>query len=327
MGIRRDDISNEQRTQISIEVLASNREWGRVVELAQSYDVSRKTIYDIAKKGKEVLVAGLAPGPHGPHQAEKLIKVDRNRLVRGSVVLTEVGVSQRDVSFCLAELLDTKPSPSWVNAKLAQVEQAAAAVNQVWQPQIEETLSGDEIYANGQPNLLVVGNDSLYIYALSRQADCDGDTWGCTLLDGPDCPQFASDAGIGLAAGVKAAGVEVHQLDWDHLLRPLWGQVARLEKAAYAALEQVEERVALFERSKTEKRLQQHLNKWEQLNQVATKKVEQFDAFYKIARQVDDCFALIDWQTGHLPDVTAAISQLQALAEQLQAWSGRIYKS
>jgi hypothetical protein len=146
------------------------------------------------------------------------------------------------------------------------------------------------------------------------------------LLEGPDCPQFASDAGTGLAAGVKAAGVKVHQLDWDHLLRPLWGQVARLEKAAYAALERVEERVVLFERTKTEKRLQQHLNKWEQLNQTATKKVEQFDAFYQIARQVDDCFALIDWQTGHPPDVTSSINQLQALGAQLQAWSGRIYK-
>jgi predicted DNA-binding protein YlxM (UPF0122 family) len=326
MGARRDDISSVQRAQISIEILASNREWGRVVELAERYDVSRKTIYEIAWKGHQVLVAGLEPGPHGPQQAQKLIKVDRNRLVRGSVVLTEVGVSQRDVTICLEELLDTARSPSWVNGELAQVEEAAAAVNQAWQPHIEETLAGDEIYANGQPNLLVVGNDSLYIYALSRQPDCDGETWGCTLLDGPDCSQFASDAGTGLAAGVKAAGVEVHQLDWDHLLRPLWGQVARLERAAYAVLEQLEERAALFERTKTEKRLQQHLNKWEQLNQTAAKKVAQFDAFYQIARQVDDCFALIDWQTGQLLDVTAAINHLQTSAEQLQPWSGRIYK-
>jgi hypothetical protein len=207
MGARRDDISSAQRAQISIEVLASNREWGRVVELAERYDVSRKTIYEIAGKGNQVLMAGLEPGPHGPQQAEKLIKVDRNRLVRGSVVLTAVGVSQRDVTICLEELLDTARSPSWVNGELAQVEEAAAAVNEAWHPQIEETLAGDEIYANGQPNLLVVGNDSLYIYALSRQPDCDGETWGCTLLDGPDCSQFASDAGTGLAAGVKAAGV------------------------------------------------------------------------------------------------------------------------
>ena len=326
MGTRRDDISSEQRAQISIEVLASNREWGKVVELAESYEVSRKTIYDIAGKGQQALVAGLEPGPHGPSPAEKLIKVDRNRLVRGSVVLTAVGVSQRDVSLCLGELLDTAPSPSWINAELAHIEIAAAAVNQAWQPQIEETLSGDEIYANGQPNLLVVGNESLYIYALNHQPDCDGETWGCTLLDGPECPQFASDAGTGLAAGVKAAGLEVHQLDWDHLLRPLWGQVARLEKAAYAALAKVEERAALFERTTTEKRLHQHLTKWGQLNQTAAKKVELFDAFYQIARQVDDCFALIDWQTGQLPDATAGINQLQALAERLQAWSGRIYQ-
>jgi hypothetical protein len=177
-----------------------------VVELAESYDVSRKTIYEIAGKGNQVLMAGLEPGPHGPQQAEKLIKVDRNRLVRGSVVLTAVGVSQRDVTICLEELLDTARSPSWVNGELAQVEEAAAAVNEAWHPQIEETLAGDEIYANGQPNLLVVGNDSLYIYALSRQPDCDGETWGCTLLDGPDCSQFASDAGTGLAMGVYLAG-------------------------------------------------------------------------------------------------------------------------
>lgn len=326
MGTRRNDISREERAQISIEVLASKRKRGKVTEMAESYEVSRKTIYDIAKKGRAVLVAGQEPGPHGPQPAEKQIKVDRNRLVRGSVVLTAAGVSQRDVTECLAELLDTAPSPSWVNAVLSEVEAAAAQVNQSWQPQIEEGLSGDEIYANGQPNLLVVGNDSLYIYALSRQADCDGETWGCTLLEGPDCPHFASDAGTGLAAGVKAAGIAVHQLDWDHLLRPMWGQAARLERAAYAALAQVEKRAALFERSTTEKRLQQHLHKWDQLNQAAAKKVERFDAFYAIARQVDDCFALIDWQTGHLPDVTRAINRLQTLAAQLQPWSGRIYK-
>jgi predicted DNA-binding protein YlxM (UPF0122 family) len=326
MGARRDDISSEQRAQISIEVLASNRAWGKIVELAQTYQVSRKTIYDIANKGQQVLGAGLTPGPHGPHPPEKIIKVDRNRLVRGSVVLTEVGVSQREVVVCLGELLDTTPSPSWVRAELARAEAAAAAVNQAWQPHIEETLSGDELYANGQPNLVVVGNDSLYIYALSRQPECDGETWGCLLLDGPECPQFASDAGTGLAAGAKVAEIEVHQLDWDHLLRPMWGQVARLEKAAYAALAQVEERAALFERTKTDKRLQQHLTKWEQLTQTAAKKVEQFDAFDHIARQVDDWFALIDWHTGQLPDVTVGVNQLQALADQLQAWSGRIYQ-
>lgn len=326
MGARRDDITSEQRVQMAIEVLGEGRKWGKVGELAQTYAVSRKTIYDIAAKAKQVLLAGLQPGPHGPSLQEKQIRVDRNRLVRGTVVLTEVGVSQRDVTLCLSELLDTELSPSWVNAELAQVEKAATAVNQAWQPQIEETLSGDEIYANGQPNLLVVGNDSLYIYALTHQPSCDGDTWGCTLLDGPNCRQFASDGGTGLAAGAKAAEIEVHQLDWDHLLRPLWGQATRLEGQAYAAWQQVEDRVALFEQAKSEKRLQQHLAKWEQLSQQASEKMAQYDAFNQIARNVDNCFALIDLESGQLPEVTRAIGQLQALGEQLQSWSGRIYQ-
>lgn len=311
---------------MAIEVLSSGRQWGKVSELAETYAVSRKTVYDIAVKGEQVLLAGLQPGPHGPSLSEKVIWVDRNRLVRGSVVLSEVGVSQRDVTLCLSELLDTELSSSWVNAKLAEVERVAAAVNQAWQPQVEESLSGDEIYANGQPNLLLVGNDSLYVYALSRQSSCDGETWGCLLLEGPECQQFASDGGTGLAAGVKAAEIEVHQLDWDHLLRPLWGQAARLEKQAYAALQQVEERAALFEQAKSEKRLHQHLAKWEQLNQQATQKMAQFDAFYALARNVDDCFALIDRESGRLPEATVAIGQLQAVGEQLQGWSGRIYQ-
>jgi hypothetical protein len=306
-------------------MLASARVHGTASQLADSYAVSRQTVYNIATKGQEVLRQGLQPGPHGPHWDKKTIRVDVNRLKRGSVVLTEVGVSQRDVGVCLAELLDTEPSLGWVNRVLAEVETAAAAVNQSWQPQIEETLAGDELYANGQPNLLVVGNDSLYIYALSRQPDCDGETWGCVLLDGPVCPQFASDAGTGLAAGAKAAAIKVHQLDWDHLLRPLWGQAARLEKQAYAALEAVEARAQQFAAATTPKRLQQHLTKWDQLNQVAIEKVAQCDAFAHIARQVDDWFALIDLSTGQLPQVSSGVKQLQSLGEQLQSWSGRIY--
>jgi hypothetical protein len=223
MGARRDDITGSQRARIAVEMLNPHREWGTGVRLAREYDVTRKTIYNIRDAGERISTMGLEPGPHGPHPAERMIVVDRNRLARSTVVLTEAGVSQRDASFCLRELLDTEMSPGWVNAEVAQAEGRAAMIDAQWRPVVEETSSGDEIYSNGSPNLLIVGNDSLYIYALTRQPMCDGDTWGCILLEAPDCPHFASDGGTGLAAGAKAAGVR-QQLDWDHLLRPMWGQ-------------------------------------------------------------------------------------------------------
>lgn len=326
MGARRDDITSSQRAQIAIEVLYPHRSWGTVSKLARRYEVSRKTIYDIAAAGEQVLIMGLEPGPHGPHPSERTIWVDRNRLVRGSVVLTGTGVSQRDVSVCLEELLDSKVSPSWVNAELAKAEEAAAAVNKRWRPAVGETLSGDEIYSNGSPNLLVVGNDSLYIYELTRQPGCDGETWGYVLLEAPDCPQFSSDAGKGLAAGVKAAELRVHQVDWDHLLRPLWGQAARLEKQAYAALEAVEERAAKFGQASTPKRLEQHLAAWERLSAEAGEKIARYDAFHQLAQQVDAQFALIDLDSEWLRDPVAGAECLRSMGRQLQEWDGRIYE-
>jgi len=122
---------------------------------------SRKAIYEIGAKGKELLFEGLNPGQHGPQVGETLIAVNRDRLVRTRVVLTEVGSSQRDISFCLGELLETNPSLGWINGALDRLERAAAVINRAWQPEIGASLSGDEIYAYGQPKLLGVGHEPL----------------------------------------------------------------------------------------------------------------------------------------------------------------------
>ena len=326
MGTRRDDIPGSQRAQIALEALSPYRPYGTISRLARENAVSRQAIYAMAAAGKAVLETHLAPGRHGPQAVETTIQVDRNRLVRGSVVLTEAGVSERDISLCLAELLDTRVSPSWVNAELAQREAAATTVNAEWRPAVGEVLSGDEIYSNGLPNLMVIGNDSLYIYALTRQPTCDGETWGCVLLDAPECPQFASDAGKGLAAGADLAQIKRHQVDWDHLLRPLWGQAARLEERAYAALQAVEDRAAKFEQAHTPKRLEQHWAAWERLRAEAQDQLQRSDAFQQIAQQVDADFALIDLKTGQLRDPVAGAERLRGLGRQLQLWTGGIYE-
>ncbi len=110
------------------------------------------------------------------------------------------------------------------------------------------------------------------------------------MLDSPATPQFASDAGKSLGAGVKEAGIAVHQLDWDHLLRPLWGHAARLERQAYAALEKVEERVSKFDQASTPKRLENHFAAWERLSADAEEKIARCDAFLELAQQVDAQF-------------------------------------
>jgi hypothetical protein len=166
----------------------------------------------------------------------------------------------------------------------------------------------------------------LYIYALTRQPECDGDTWGCVLLEAGNCRQFASDGGKGLAAGVQAAGIAAHQLDWDHLLRPVWGQVWRLEKQAYASLEAVEERAAKCEQAQTTKRLEHHLATWERLRAEAEEKMAHYDAFFELAQQVDAQFALIELESGQIRDPIAGAACLRRIGQQLQTWQGQIYQ-
>lgn len=327
MATRRDDIVVDDRVQIAIEMMSPNRPWGRVTELAEAYQLSRQTLYDIGAKGKTGLWQTLAPEPHGPTAQEQSVMVTKERLQRSVLTLSEAGVSQRNLKTCVSEMLDTPISLGWVNGQLSALEAQARQANNNLKPTGGETMSGDEIFSNGLPNLLVVGNESLYIYALTRQDERDGDTWGCVLLDVPKTEQFASDAGTGLAAGSKAAEVSSHQLDWDHLLRPLWGQVTRLEKQAYAALAKVEERAALFAKAQTTKRLEQHLAQWEKLVAEADVKMKQLDDFYGIARRVDDCFALIDLTTGELTPTEAATTCLQTLGQPMAAIPGRIYQT
>ena len=107
MGARRDNITGKERADIAIQVLPSSRAHGLVTELSRTYGISRQTVYNIAAAGRALLETGMQPGAHGPCPTQKNVLVDRDRLERSTLVLTEAGVSQREVGLCLDEMLDT----------------------------------------------------------------------------------------------------------------------------------------------------------------------------------------------------------------------------
>ncbi|MDI6795057.1 MAG: hypothetical protein QME81_19685, partial [bacterium] len=59
---QRPDVTASDRLDIAQRYYAPNRPWGRVVRMAQKYDLSRRTIYDIAEQGA-VLFEPRLPGP------------------------------------------------------------------------------------------------------------------------------------------------------------------------------------------------------------------------------------------------------------------------
>lgn len=323
MGNRKDHITGAERAQIAQACWAAGKKRdGTRQRLAQEYQMTRQSVHNIERKAREVLPAALEPGRHGPTPWSQTVEVTRDHLIRSVLALYRSAVSERDMSECLEQTLFVRPSLGWVSARLSELAAQATRVNAQWAPAIGEGQAGDEIYSQGQPNLLVVGNDSLYLYALTRQPQRDGDTWGCVLLDTPDTPHFSRDGGTGLHAGATLAE-KPEQLDWWHTLRDLWRIDASRERRAYAALTTVVEREVLFAQAHTEKRLAQHLAQWEKLNQQAEQAMAACDAFHPLARQVDELFAMFDVSTGQLRDAHETADRLRALGQQIQALGGR----
>jgi len=283
MGTRRDDIPVTIRMQIVQAMNAPARPQGTVRRGAQLFGLSRQAVYDLAAQGTALLAAGLHPGPHGPATAAPTLTVDRHRLLRALVTLTAVGVSQIDIQTCLAELLDSEVSLGWVHAHLHELEGAAAVVNAAWQPASAESLAADELFAYDLAHLLVVGNDSLFLYALQAAPQRDGATWAALWRAVPGAGPVATDRGSGLAAGLAAVGRIQQELDWDHLLRPLWQQATVLERRAYSLLTELEELSAAF---------------WEPVAAQAAAAITACDRFAAVARAIDAEFAMIDLANG-----------------------------
>ena len=139
MGIRRDDITVEQRIQIALEVLSPDRRYGKIRQLAEEYNLSRESIYTIGGQAVQVLQSGMKCKQHGPQAKVKTIEIDRSHLIRSIGQLALSGVSQRDTVRCLEEVLDSKVSLGWVNGRLSELETASAIWNKQHNPSIGES--------------------------------------------------------------------------------------------------------------------------------------------------------------------------------------------
>jgi hypothetical protein len=83
---RLSELDLSTRIMIALEMLKPipEREWGRVTELAQIYDVSRTFLYDLRDRALDVLAEGLSPRKPGPQPQEE-------SLTRELVCLSEYG--------------------------------------------------------------------------------------------------------------------------------------------------------------------------------------------------------------------------------------------
>jgi hypothetical protein len=258
--------------------------WGAIAQRARDVGWSREAMYQQAQRVEQAVAWEQAGGPsRAALLAEHQRLHDDNRALwevldeagtlsqtlhqQCAATAAAMGLSLTQIVRLLALLLPQRGVPSratvgrWVEHARRRARGILAVVDQVWQTWVL-TLGLEESFFHQEPVFVAVEPHSMAWVAGQRGPDRTGESWGQLRRQWPGLPRVVSDAGTGLARGVKlfneacAADLEPGQapvapvqggLDVCHTEREMqrvvsrrWAQVEKLMDTAA----QAEQRVA-----------------------------------------------------------------------------------
>jgi hypothetical protein len=231
----------DSRIRVVLQLLAPERPWGLATTLADTYGVSRMTLYVLREQGLTALRQALAPQAAGRPPASSPLTVDPALIDRFITVLPMTPGTVRGIQAGLALILGVRRSVGYISAILTAAGAQAARFNQALRVPLPVLGEADEIFQGQQLCLTVVDGRSFLALNLAPAEQRDGTTWGVTFLDlqaqGITFQNLVTDQGTGLLAGVREAQLTMPL--YADLFHPLYeGQrlTTRLESRAYRAM-------------------------------------------------------------------------------------------
>ena len=259
--------------------------YGAVAQQAQQAHCSRQTVYQHAHKVQQALVQahqGCARCQqllddnrqlqkqlqHCQRRLDSVIDLGPARQGQLAVLLAALGVSLNQMLRIFVFLLGSNQAPGrsslgrWVRQAQHQAAVVLGVLDAYSRPLVR-SLCPDEIFFHRQPVLTGVEPASMALLLCQRTADRQGETWAQALQPFVNLENVCSDAGTGIAKGLRlfqeqrhsrrrlASQAEPlpldHSLDVFHteqeaqrVLGRLWRQVEKVWHQAEAASAQVE---------------------------------------------------------------------------------------
>jgi hypothetical protein len=241
------ELDLSKRVELALEMMQSipEREWGRVVELAHEYGVSRQFLYNLRDQARQGIGNALMAQRPGPRPDAGELVVDRESIQRAVTVLAMQKGSIRDIQQGLGLLFGVERSVGYISETLQKIGEVAAAYNESLVVPLPALGEADEIFQDRQPCLTVVDGQSFLVLHLSPSETRDGTAWGLTFLNlqerGVQFHDLASDGAGGIQAGMREAKLEIPwRPDLFHLLQGGHNIGRKLENAAYRAIKLAE---------------------------------------------------------------------------------------
>ena len=324
---QRPDVTVFDRLEIARRYWAPDRAWGEVTRLAEEYELSRRSIYDIKDRiapffgphlpgpvaGFKQLSGGAAAAVPAAGQGEVWSDEAVMRLT-GRLILTAVfpgGATMRPLEDMLAEVPQLSCSDSTIWRK---VNQAGATASQILQqldfgevalPKVLVAI--DETFFDGRPIFFVVEPISLAICGFHVPPDGNraAITWAPFLLVLQEDQHLQFEGGVADGATAYPGTFESllnrdDQLQEDifHTERDLHALRRQLENSAYRAFQAEYQAADQYQRERTA----ETQTKLAQAQAESCRLATCHDAFAEYCTWVVDAFEIVDLGSGEIRD-------------------------
>ena len=308
------------------------RPWGSITWLADTFAISRPTVYALGERAKQ----GLLPNPGGrpvimpwlESRKETLpsgatVDVTANRMARTALSMAFPGkMALRPMQVVLGEAFDQSRAVGTLSQLLTHSGEQAGQVLEGLDYSVLGSVIAvrDETFFQDWPILMVIEPVSTAFLLGVVTEDRQADTWGASLLiaqdNGVDIQGLVEDMARMYPKSQKEAKMDVEvQKDTWHI-EDQGGRVRRkLERQALAALRQsykLEDR--LLKQWDETLFLEKYIPAVEKAEQL----IEQHDAFERWMGHLYDAFELVDLRSGDIRERETAAWLLEEVLQGME---------
>ena len=314
--IRRPDL--DPRTRIHIVMLAwlHQNVYGKMTEIAHSYQISRTFLYQLiflANLQLETLFS----------DEKLLLQTDHRHFDQLLLLLRLEGKCSLLSIAAIVKALEYHPnSVGYLSQFFQRYGQALPATLSMPSQKLVFYLS-DEIFALHSPILVTIDAQSTTILNIPLASDRSADTWKAHFDALADHQFFslgmASDRGLGLVAGYQAAcDMALWVADYFHAFRDLFNVLQQLERKAYTAMDKEYEAANKFARAKSKANLAKRLERYAQAHRDCEHAMALYDQLAILLQLLREALQLCS-PAGKLRTVDGGRAELTLLLHMIEA--------
>jgi hypothetical protein len=215
---------------------------GAITLLANDFSISRKSVY----KARDAVLNAINELTSEQTEPHDIVYVGVNKLqIRRAIVALSI-TSANSIRAIQEQIPIIYPgcrvSFGYIQGVIVEAQQQAARFNKTVQLASIQTIAVDEMFSQGWAVLAGIDLDSGFLFSLSVEPSCDGDTWARVLLEaaeqGMKPAHVVKDGAKGIAKGVEMpfSGIEQRD-DAFHAVYLAGKSRLKLERKAYRAIE------------------------------------------------------------------------------------------